>query len=392
MMATHDPTGICISGIGAISAAGPDLSSALMSMEKGQRNASEARWLKTPFKGPFFDVPDIIAPKGKMRTLCLLEKALYQALEMAALPDLTELRVGIVMGTTVASQLNDLLFYSDYREQKDNDLSSIDTFLKGNLAEAAALMLGTHGPQLTVVNACSSGADAVGIAADWLKAGYCDVAIAGGADELNRVPVSGFHALCISSDQLCAPFDRDRQGLNLGEGAGVLVLERKERLQKRQVNVHLRLCGYGASNDAYHLTHPIPDGTGLKRAIQIAFDQAGVTFDEIAFVNAHGTATRENDKVEGLVLSECLPGVPVVSSKAYTGHTLGAAGAIEAVYSGAALLAGWIPATAGYKNKDEEIPLVPTLEKTAVYKEYALSTSMAFGGNNAALVLKREGD
>lgn len=391
-MPFDNPMSIYISGVGVISAAGSDLSSALVSMEKGQRCTSDAKWLKSTLTGPFFEVSDLIVPKGKMRTFCLLEKALNQALEMAALPDLTESRVGIAMGTTVASQLNDLAFYSDYREQKHNDLSSVDTFLKGNLAEAVALMLSTHGPHVTVVNACSSGADAIGIAANWLKAGYCDVAIAGGADELNLVPVSGFHALGVSSDHLCAPFDRDRKGLNLGEGAGVLVLERQERLQERQASVRLQLCGYGASNDAYHLTRPLPEGTGLKRAIKTAFDQAGVTFIDIAFVNAHGTATRENDKVEGQVLSNCLPSVPVVSSKSYTGHTLGAAGAIEAVYSGAALLAGWIPATAGYQQKDDEIPLVPTLEKTAISKAYALSTSIAFGGNNAALVLKREGD
>ncbi|MBN2591435.1 MAG: beta-ketoacyl-[acyl-carrier-protein] synthase family protein [Sedimentisphaerales bacterium] len=392
MISTDDQIDIYISGVGVISAAGSDLSSALISMENGQRCASDAGWLKSPLKGPFFDVPDINVPTGKMRTLCLLEKALKQALEMAALPDMTKLRVGIAMGTTVACQLNDLPFYSDYREQRHNDLSSVDTFLKGNLAEAVALMLGTHGPHVTVVNACSSGADAIGIAADWLKAGYCDVAIAGGADELNRVSVSGFHALGVSSDKLCAPFDRDREGLNLGEGAGVLILESRKRLHGRKDKPWLRLCGYGASNDAYHLTRPLPEGTSLKRSIQTAFDQAGVTFNDIAFVNAHGTATRENDKVEGQVLLEYLPGVPVVSSKAYTGHTLGAAGAIEAVYSGAALLSGWIPATTGYKNKDEEILLVPTQEKTTVSKAYALSTSIAFGGNNAALVLKREGD
>lgn len=391
-MSINNPMDIYISGFGVISAAGSNLQAALASMEKGHRCTSNAKWLNTALKGPFFDVPDFTVPSGKMRTLCLVETALEQALEMAALPNLTELCVGIAIGTTVASQLNDLVFYADYREQKYNDLSSVDTFLKGNLAEAVALKLGVHGPKLTVVNACSSGADAIGIAADWLKAGYCDIAIAGGADELNRVPVSGFHALGISSEQPCAPFDRDRNGLNLGEGAGILVLESKERLQKRRAKACLRLCGCGFSNDAFHLTRPKPEGTGLKQAIKKAFDEAGVTFNDIAFINAHGTATPENDKVEGQVLSECLPGVPVVSTKAYTGHTLGAAGAIEAVYSGAALINGWIPATAGYQQQDDEIPLVPTREVTAISKSYALSTSLAFGGNNAALVIKKEGD
>ena len=204
--------------------------------------------------------------------------------------------------------------------------------------------------------------------------------------------MSGFHALGVSSNQPCAPFDRDRKGLNLGEGAGVLILESTERLLLRQMTPRLSFGGYGASSDAYHLTTPHPEGAGLKRAIETAFDEADVTFEDIAFVNAHGTATRENDRVEGRVLSACLPDVPVVSTKVYTGHTLGAAGAIEAVYSAAALLAYWIPRNAGFKHKDDEIPLVPTLERTTISKACALSTSIAFGGNNAALILKREGD
>jgi len=391
-MLSEEQTHIFISGVGAISAAGSDLSRAMTSMAKEERHFSDATWLKSPIKGPFFDVSNLSVPAGKMRTLCLLQIAMKQAFEMASLSDVAGVRVGIAIGTTVASQLNDLAFYAEYREGKHHDLSSVETFLNGNLAEAVGLMLGVHGPQVTVVNACSSGTDAIGIAADWLRAGYCDLAIAGGADELNRVTVSGFHALGVSSHLPCAPFDRDRKGLNLGEGAGVLILERKERLQQRQITPRLSLCGYGASSDAYHLTAPHPEGVGLKRAIKTAFDEARVTFEDIAFVNAHGTATRENDKVEGHVLAACLPDVPVVSTKAYTGHTLGAAGAIEAVYSAAALLAHWIPATAGFQQKDDEIPLVPTLKKTAIFKAYALSTSIGFGGNNAALIIKREGD
>ncbi len=390
-MRPKDQTPIYISGVGAISAAGTDLSEAMASMASEERHFSDAKWLGSPIKGPFFDVPNLSVPVGKMRTFCLLQIALKQALEMASLSDMEGVRVGIAMGTTVASQLNDLAFYADYCEGKHHDLSSVETFLNGNLAEAVALKLGVQGPQVTVVNACSSGTDAIGIAADWLRAGYCDLAIAGGADELNRVPVSGFHALGVSSHLPCAPFDRDRKGLNLGEGAGVLILEREERLQQRHITPRLSLCGYGASSDAYHLTAPHPEGMGLKRAIRTAFRESNIVFEDIAFVNAHGTGTRENDKVEGRVLAACLPDVPVVSTKAYTGHTLGAAGAIEAVYSAAALLACWIPANAGFQQEDDQILLVPTLGKTAISKAYALSTSIAFGGNNAALIIKREG-
>ena len=386
-MSSQDQRCITISGMGVVSAAGCDISQALALMARGQRHVSKASWLESPLSGPFFEVADCPVTDDEMRTWALLEMALQQALDRAKLKDLSQRRVGIALGTTVACQLNDLDFYADYRASKVNDLAAVDRFFKGNLSQAVAAKLGVQGPQVTVVNACSSGADAIGIAMDWLRADLCDVALAGGADELNRVPISGFHALGISSDRPCTPFDRDRQGLNLGEGAAVLVLEN----QPPSSTPRLCLCGYGASSDAHHLTSPHPEGAGLARAIQIALDQAGITAKDIAFVNAHGTATRENDKVEGRVLLDRFPGVPVVSTKAYTGHTLGAAGAIEAVYSGAGLQAGWIPANIGFSQIDEEIGLVPTLETTTIFGAYALSTSLAFGGNNAALVLGLEG-
>lgn len=390
-MASPEHQCIQISGMGVVSAAGKNLSECLSSMANMERHAGPADWVGSSLKGPFFDVSDVEEASGKMRTLCLLEKALDQALEQAKLIDPDSYRVGIALGTTVASQLNDLGFYAAYLSGQEPDLHSIDTFLEGNLAEAVARKLGVSGPMQTVVNACSSGADAIGMAYDWLRAGVCDIAIAGGADELNRIPISGFHALGVSSSELCAPFDRDRQGLNLGEGAGVVVMETQAQGERRGVSSSLRLCGYGASSDAYHLTSPHPEGAGLSRAISFALQQAGIDNKQIAFINAHGTATRENDKVEGAVLATLMPGVPVVSTKAYTGHTLGAAGAIEAIFSAASLQIGWIPGNAGFCNKDDEIPMTPVSEKTQVTGAFALSTSLAFGGNNAALVLKCEG-
>jgi 3-oxoacyl-(acyl-carrier-protein) synthase len=379
--------------MGVVSAAGTGVEQSLQSMAAGERNVGPVSLFDSPVNLPVFEVRGLPARNdpGKMRTLELLEVALDEALAAAGLADCSGLRIGIALGTTVACQLNDLDFYSTYREKKCAPMDSVDGYLKGNLAEAVAKKLGTNGPALVVVNACSSGTDAIGAALSWLNAGLCDMAIAGGADELNRIPLCGFNALGVASDEPCAPFDANRKGLNLGEGAGVLVLETTESAARRGVQSRLRVCGYGSSADAYHLTAPHPEGEGLIRAVHAALRQAGIQPSEIAFVNAHGTSTPDNDVVEGRALLKLFgPDIKVLSTKGYTGHTLGAAGGIEAVFAAAGLSNGWIPGSAGFQTLDVEIGLVPTLGKTGISGRYALSTSLAFGGNNAALIIGLE--
>ena len=209
-------------------------------------------------------------------------------------------------------------------------------------------------------------------------------------DELNRIPLCGFNSLSVMSPVVCTPFDRDRQGLNLGEGAGILVLETEASAASRGINSDLRLAGYGSACDAYHLTAPRPDGTGLEAALSRAMTEAQTDPAGIGFVNAHGTATRDNDRVEGSTLARVFGGaLPFLSTKGFTGHTLGAAGGLEAVFTAAALRAGWVPASPGFANKDDEIPVAPIAERTELDCRYAVSTSLAFGGNNSALVLER---
>ena len=267
-------------------------------------------------------------------------------------------------------------------------MDAVERFLKGNPAAALARMLGLHGPRMTVANACSSGTDAIGAALSWLRAGLCDIAIAGGTDELNRIPYAGFSSLGIVNPGLCSPFDRDRKGLNLGEGAGVLVLETEDSARRRGARTDLRVLGYGTAADAYHLTSPHPEGRGLTKAIYRAMQEAAISAAEIAFINAHGTGTTENDKVEGAVLASIFgPSAKVLSTKGYTGHTLGAAGGLEAAFSAIGLREGWLPASAGFQNQDEGIPITPLTQRTAVEGRYAISTSLAFGGNNSALVI-----
>ena len=383
-------TSVLITGLGVISAAGTGLPETLASFRRGERNAGPVSLFTTSLECPVFEVGQI--PSGfsveKNRTLSLTLCALAEALNSASLGDITKLRVGVSMGTTVASQLNDLEFYRSYRQSDDAPMEVVDRYLKGNLAEFIARKIGARGPVLTVVNACSSGTDAIGAAFSWLKNGLCDIAVAGGADELSLVPLCGFGSLGIVNQSLCSPFDRDRRGLNLGEGAGLLILETEASAKLRGKSSELRILVYGAAADAYHLTAPRPDGAGLEASISKALAEAGIGPEEISFVNAHGTGTTDNDLVEGKTLGRMFgPDLKVLSTKGFTGHTLGAAGGLEAAFTAAALTEGWIPASPGFKNKDEEIPVMPVMAETKINGRYALSTSLAFGGNNAALVL-----
>lgn len=384
---------ILITGMGVVSAAGLNVAETLDGFAAGRRNISKTTPALSPLDYPVFAVTaPVFAPdRSRSRTLQLLFNALDEALSSAGLTSgLSGLRVGVCMGTTVASQLNDMEFYAAYRKTGMAPLEPVETFLKGNLAEAVARSVGAEGPCVTIVNACSSSADAVGVGLGWIRNGLCDLVIAGGGDELSRIPICGFGSLSVFSREPCRPYDRDRQGLNLGEGAGVLILEAETTARRRGSKASLFVAGYGAACDAHHLTAPRPDGAGLETAIRESLAQAGISSPEIAFVNAHGTATRDNDKVEGAVLARVFGGdIKVLSTKGYTGHTLGAAGALEAAFTALALRDGWIPASAGYETRDDEIPVGVVQERTPVSGRYALSTSLAFGGNNAALVIGR---
>jgi len=380
-----------ITGLGAISALGNTAAETISSLRDGKRNGGPVTLFESPLLYPAFEVKGL--PKKYqlegLRTVGLTIAAVEEALAAAGLSGrLSSYRVGVCLGTTVASQLNDLEFYERYRLSGSAPMAPVDRYLKGNLSEYIAREFKANGPCLTVVNACSSGTDAIGAALSWLRAGLCDIAIAGGADELSRIPYCGFGSLGIVSTELCRPFDRDRKGLNLGEGAGIVVLETAACAKKRGAASDLILAGYGSAADAYHLTAPHPEGVGLETSISFALRQAGIAVGDISFINAHGTATPENDAAEGKVLSRMFgPDAKVLSTKGYTGHTLGAAGGLEAVFTCLGLREGWVPASAGFQNQDPRIPLAPVRALTPVTGKYAVSTSLAFGGNNAAIVI-----
>jgi len=383
---------IAITGIGAVSAAGGNLKEILRSFESGKRNAASPSVFKTSLTYPVFEVLSMPCPEQKGdRTISLAMVAIKEALSQAGFIDgLKGRNAGVCLGTTVASQLNDIDFYRVFKNKQTVQMEKIERFVKGNLAETVSRRVNAEGPSATVVNACSSGADAIGIAISWIKSGLCDIAVAGGADELESVPLCGFRSLGIVSDILCAPFDRNRKGLNLGEGAGVLILERESNARGRGIAPKVFVTGYGSVSDAYHLTAPHPEGIGLELALKTVLKQGKVTAKEVAFINAHGTATLDNDKVETKVLKKVFgDNVKFFSTKGYTGHTLGAAGGLEAAFTASALDVGWMPSSAGFVEIDEEIGIAPIMVKTQIDKKFAISTSLAFGGNNAALLFER---
>jgi 3-oxoacyl-[acyl-carrier-protein] synthase II len=286
--------------------------------------------------------------------------------------------------------MNNETFYRQYLKGEKPDMLHITRLLNSNPAAVIAREFDLCGPCQTVVNACSSSTDAVGLAASWIQLGLCDIVLTGGADELCHVTYNGFISMMITDDGPCKPFDRDRKGLNLGEGAAMFVLESEKSRLARSKKARAFILGYGASCDAYHFTAPHPEGRGLRRAIGEAMELGNVTAKDIAFVNAHGTGTADNDKIESLVLADMLPGVPFLSTKGYTGHTLGAAGAVEAVFTVACLEMGKIPRSAGFTTPDPDLPVTPVVTETAVEGHVALSESLAFGGHNGVLVFSTE--
>lgn len=322
--------------------------------------------------------------------------AALQALKAAGLDqkNLRGMRIGVVMGTTVGCSMNNVPFYRDYRDFTEDpsqnpapSLDAMHTFLCSNPAEAIAQMLALNGPTQTVVNACASGTDAIGIGMQWIQSGLCDVVLAGGCDALSQVTMNGFNSLMVMDEERCKPFDANRQGLNLGEGAAVLVLESETHLKASLRTSLAVVAGYSSACDAHHLTAPHPEGRGLQSALGDLLALPGCCSDEIAFVNVHGTGTKNNDSVESHVMARLLPNTPFFSSKGATGHTLGAAGAIEAAFCILCLHKKMIPATIGLHTPDPLLAAHPVQSNTQVSRSTALSTSLAFGGLASALAL-----
>jgi 3-oxoacyl-[acyl-carrier-protein] synthase II len=313
-------------------------------------------------------------------------------LEVRAAPE----RVGIVLGATTAGMM------AAETSFRDRIAGSLRRYRKSMLvgtpmatsADVLAATFGCGGPRLVLSTACSSSATALGVALDWIRLGRADAVIAGGTESMCRTIFAGFNALHALAPEPCRPFDRRRAGLSLGEGAAILVLERASHAAARAARVHATVLGYGMSADAHHLTAPHPEGRGAVLAMRRALAHARVTPADVDYINAHGTGTPLNDGIEAAAIVEVFGGaaahLAVSSTKAAVGHTLGAAGAIEALATVLALRDGFLPPTVNLEEPDPACGLdfVPRASRPATLRR-ALSNSYGFGGNNTTVVLGR---
>ena len=247
---------------------------------------------------------------------------------------------------------------------------------------------------MMIPTACAAGNYAIAHASDVLRAGRADIMLAGGADCFSRITYTGFARLGAIAPELCQPFDRNRKGMVPGEGAGFLLLERKEQAIARGARIYCEVAGYGLSCDAHHMTAAHPRGEGASRAMVMALKQSGIAAENVDYISAHGTGTPTNDRVECIAVKtlfgERSSKLPMSSIKSMLGHTMGAASAIEAAACALALATGLVPPTINYENVDPEceIDCVPN-QARKVEPRIVLNNAYAFGGNNASLCMAR---
>jgi 3-oxoacyl-[acyl-carrier-protein] synthase II len=328
------------------------------------------------------------------------QMALAAALEALAdagllpVPGALQSYVGVVIGGGAGGMLECEPVYARYLEgiEKVSAYSRFASFCCASSADHIANQLGLLGPKTTFMTACSSGATAVGYARDLIQSGQAPVIVCGGTEPLCRITYAAFNALQAVDPEYCKPFDKDRQGMSLGEGAGILVLEALSHARQRGAAIYAEVLGYGVSCDAHHMTSPDPEAGGAVLSMAAALDDARVTADQVDYINAHGTATPANDAMEtkGIkaVFGPRATSIPVSSTKAMTGHTLGAAGAIEAVVSALAVHYQFVPPTIHHEIPDPACDLDYVADgPRRADVSVVLSNSFAFGGNNTSLVL-----
>jgi len=256
--------------------------------------------------------------------------------------------------------------------------------------DAQEEVLGVSVPCQVIANACASGTNAIGHAFECVRSGRYQRVLTGGYDALSELVFTGFDSLQASTPEKCRPFDRHRAGMVLGEGAAILALENLELARKRGAPILAEIVGYGISTDNFHITQPDPSGVGPRQAMERALQSAQISADEVDYINAHGTATIFNDAAEGKAISQLFNGVPVSSTKSMMGHSLGAAGAVEAVISLLALRHQFLPPNINFEALDDSLDLnVVANESRSAVVRTALSNSFGFGGTNASILIRR---
>ena len=297
-----------------------------------------------------------------------------------------------IIGTTSGGMSYGEHYYRSLRQA--GDLRHAPTWIANYPAQKPVIdaqeSLGISSPCQVIANACASGTNAIGHAFECVRSGRYQRVLAGGYDALSELVFTGFDSLQASTPEKCRPFDRRRTGMVLGEGAALLELENLDSAQQRGASILAEIIGYGISTDNFHITQPDPSGIGPRQAMERAVQSARVSENEIDYINAHGTATLFNDAAEGKAINELFNGVPVSSTKSMMGHSLGAAGAVEAVVCLLALQHQFLPANINFEAADDDLDLnIVANESRPAFLRTVLSNSFGFGGTNASILMRR---
>ena len=405
---------VVVTGVGAISPVGLDAKESWSSIKNGKLGISNIEsfdasnlQVKIAAEVKGFD-PELKLGKKDSRRLDRFSQfavvASLEALEQSGvdLENEDPTRFSSIIGSGVGGIMT-LSEQFDVLHEKGPDRISpflIPMMLPDMASGNVSMKLGAKGINYSPVTACATGTDAIGQAYDLIIKGNIDMAVAGGSEAaICPIAVAGFNSVkalsSVSDPELaCRPFDKERDGFTLGEGAGVLFIESLDHATSRNANILAEIIGYGASSDAHHITQPSIEGEGAARAMNIAINNAEINYSDVNYINAHGTSTPLNDKFETMsmktVFKEMAPNIPISSTKSMTGHLLGAAGGVEAVFCVNSLIDGVAPPTINYKTPDEDCDLdyIPNNSRE-LDLNVVMSNNLGFGGHNASLVFKK---
>ena len=396
---------VVVTGLGAVSSIGSSVSEFwqnLLAGVCGIRPVSlfDASTYRTQTAAEVSDIPDGFLTPAEKRRMSRADRmglvAATEAISQSGL-DLAQedpTRLGVILGGGTSGLLDSESVYEVWLNGGKGRPSRVLNHLPDAITDRVAQRFGLEGLKSTITTACSSAANAMGYAYDAIVAGLADAVVTGGSDVLARLTYGGFNSLRSVDPDPCRPFDRERRGLSIGEAAGILVFEEEERARRRGAPILGEFLGYGVTSDAFHMTAPDPSGAAGARTILAALDGAGRVAADVDYVNAHGTATPQNDSAETAALKVALgdraKAIPVSSIKSMIGHCLCASGAIEAVATVMTVREGRIPPTIHYENPDPacDLDYVPN-EARELPVALALSNSFAFGGNSSVVVISR---
>lgn len=394
---------ILITGVGLLTSLGRDADACWTAIVRGDCGVTPVDLFDvSPYAGKVgsqirFELPEAPLPRGDRRRLSRCDviglAAAGEALRVAGFAK-GDARFGLALGAGAGGMFDAERYHERFVNEGPGTrapLRDLSSFLPDATGEWIARAFGLGGPRVTVATACSSSATAIGIGADWIRAGKADRVLCGGAEALSRVTWGGFNSLRAVDPGACRPFDRARAGISLGEGAGFIVLEREGLAKNPPLAV---FGGYGVTSDAFHMTNPHPEGSSAGAAIRAALADAGVDPAEVDYVNAHGTGTPANDSAESKAIRVALGAdtrACVSSTKSQVGHTLGAAGGVEAAVTVLAIARAVAPPNVTTRDLDPAcLPIDVVLgQGRPLAIRHAVSNSFAFGGNNCSLVFSR---